>query len=159
MAYLNKEQYEYRREAAAARNVKNESIAVDNGMTEQQADLISRLCSLRHELHCSMDDIVKGNDVAEDIRERFASLEDKMEESGLPEFEYFLGGGDIEATRQMLLDNINDSSCYSIRQYINAEPNEPGDCFDLLGIELEDETQYYHVIERKVLEALPYWCK
>lgn len=55
-------------------------------MTEQQADLISRLCSLRHELHCSMDDIVKGNDVAEDIRERFASLEDKMEESGLPEF-------------------------------------------------------------------------
>ena len=86
MAYLNKEQYEYRREAAAARNVKNEKIAVDNGMTEQQADLISRLCSLRHELHCSMDDIVKGNDVAEDIRERFASLEDKMEESGLPEF-------------------------------------------------------------------------
>ena len=33
-----------------------------------------------------MDDIVKGNDVAKDIRERFASLEDKMEESGLPEF-------------------------------------------------------------------------
>lgn len=85
MAYLNKEQYKYRREAAAARNVKNESIAVDNGMTEQQADLISRLCSLRHELHCSMEDIVKGNDVAEDIRERFASLEDKMGESGLPE--------------------------------------------------------------------------
>ena len=55
-------------------------------MTEQQADLISRLCSLRHELHCSMDDIVKGNDVAKDIRERFASLEDKMEDSGLPEF-------------------------------------------------------------------------
>ncbi len=72
---------------------------------------------------------------------------------------YFLGGGDIEATRQMLLDNINDSSWYSIRQYINAEPNKPGDCFDLLGIEPEDETQYYHVIERKVLEALPYWCK
>jgi hypothetical protein len=85
MAYLNKEQYKYRREAAAARNVKNESIAVDNGMTEQQADLISRLCSLRHELHCSMEDIVKGNDVAEDIRERFASLEDKMGESGLSE--------------------------------------------------------------------------
>lgn len=86
MAYLTKEQYEYRREAAAARNAKNESIAVENGMTEQQADLISRLCSLRHELHCNMDDIVKGNDVAQDIRERFASLEDKMEKSGLSEF-------------------------------------------------------------------------
>lgn len=72
---------------------------------------------------------------------------------------YFHGSGDIKATRQMLLDNINDSSWYSIRQYIKAEPNEPGDCFDLLGIEPEDESQYYHVIERKVFEALPYWCK
>ena len=86
MAFLNKEQYEYRREAAAARNSKNESIAVENGMAEQQADLISRLCSLRHELHCRMDDIVKGGDCAKDLRERFASLEDKMEKSGLPEF-------------------------------------------------------------------------
>lgn len=75
------------------------------------------------------------------------------------EAQYFHGGGDIKATRQMLLDNINDSSWYSIRQYINAEPNEPGDCFDLLGIEPEDESQYYHVIERKVFEALPCWCK
>lgn len=85
MSYLNKEQYEYRREAAAARNAKNESIAVENGMTEQQADLISRLCSLRHELHCSMDDIVKGCDDKSNIRARFASLEERMEEIGLPE--------------------------------------------------------------------------
>lgn len=67
--------------------------------------------------------------------------------------QYFLGGGNIVATRQMLLDNVNDSSWYSIRQYIKAEPNEPGDCFDLLGYEPEDETQYYHVIEREVFEA------
>lgn len=73
--------------------------------------------------------------------------------------QYFLGGGGIKATRQMLLDNINGSSWYSIRQYIKAEPNESGDCFDLLGIEPEDESQYYHVIEREVFEALPYWCK
>lgn len=71
--------------------------------------------------------------------------------------QYFLGGGDTEATRQMLLDNINGSSWYSIRQYIKAEPNESGDCFDLLGIEPEDESQYYHVIEREVFEALPYY--
>lgn len=70
--------------------------------------------------------------------------------------QYFLGGGDIEATRQILLDNVNDSYWYSIRQYFKAEPNEPGDCFDLLGIEPKDETQYYHVIEREVFEALPY---
>ena len=70
--------------------------------------------------------------------------------------QYFLGGGDFKATRQMLLDNINDSYWYSIRQYFKAEPNEPGDCFDLLGVESEDKTQYYHVIEREVFEALPY---
>lgn len=73
--------------------------------------------------------------------------------------QYFLGGGDIEATRQMLLDNINDSSWCSIRQYVKAEPIEPGGVFDLLGYEPKDETQYYHVIERKVFETLPYWCK
>ena len=70
--------------------------------------------------------------------------------------QYFLGGGDFKATRQMLLDNINDTYWYSIRQYFKAEPNEPGDCFDLLGVEPEDKTQYYHVIEREVFEALPY---
>ena len=70
--------------------------------------------------------------------------------------QYFLGGGDFKATRQMLLDNINDSYWYSIRQYFKAEPNEPGDCFDLLGVEPEGKTQYYHVIEREVFEALPY---
>lgn len=72
---------------------------------------------------------------------------------------YFLGSGNFEATRQMLLDNINGSSWSSIRQYVKAEPNEPGDCFDLLGFEPEDKTQYYHVIEREVFEALPGWCK
>lgn len=85
MSYLNKEQYEYRRQAAVARNTKNESIAVENGMTEQQADLITRLCSLRHELHCSMDDIVKFGNSNSDIRGRFAFFEERAEEIGLPE--------------------------------------------------------------------------
>lgn len=86
MAFLKKEQYEYRREAAAERNMRNELKAVDNGMTAKQAELISELCSLRHKLHCSMDSIVKDNDG--DIYKRFVSLEERMEESGLPE----LGG-------------------------------------------------------------------
>lgn len=43
MAYLNKAQYDYRREAAAARNLSNEEIAVHNGMTSEQAELISKL--------------------------------------------------------------------------------------------------------------------
>lgn len=62
MAYLNKQQYGYRRESAAARNLNNEEIAVQNGMTSDQAELISKLCAIRHDFHCNIDSIVKGGD-------------------------------------------------------------------------------------------------
>ena len=60
--------------------------------------------------------------------------------------QYFLGDSNNEVSRQMVLDSnndvsrqmvldsINDSSWFSIRQYLKAEPNEPGDIFDQLGI-------------------------
>ena len=108
MAYFSKEQYEYRREAAAARNAKNENIAVENGMTEQQADLISRLCSLRHELHCCMDAIVKGGDVASNIRERFSLLEDKMDKIGLPELGVSGSLADLEDMDGLIYDYGED---------------------------------------------------
>ena len=71
MAYLNKQQYEYRRESAAARNLNNEDIAVQKGMTSDQASLISKLCAIRHEFHCNIDRIVKSadNDSMSDIVE------------------------------------------------------------------------------------------
>ena len=42
MAYLNQRQYDYRRESAAARNLNNEEIAVEHGMSEEQAEIISK---------------------------------------------------------------------------------------------------------------------
>lgn len=69
--------------------------------------------------------------------------------------QYFLGDSNNEVSRQMALDSINDSFWFSIRQYLKAEPNEPGDLFDQLGIVFEDETCYYHVIERILFENLP----
>ena len=81
--------------------------------------------------------------------------------------QYFLGDSNNEVSRQMVLDSnndvsrqmvldsINDSSWFSIRQHLKAEPNEPGDIFDQLGIVFEDETRYYHVIERILFEDLP----
>lgn len=45
MAYLNQKQYDYRRESAAARNLNNEEIAVEHGMSEEQAEL---LCAEYH---------------------------------------------------------------------------------------------------------------
>lgn len=87
MAYLNKEQYEYRREAAATRNLKNEQTAIENGMTENQADLISRLCSLRHEYHCNLTAYIKDSESREDIRRNFARIEEEISKEGLPELD------------------------------------------------------------------------
>lgn len=87
MAFLKKEQYEYRREAAATRNLKNEQTAIENGMTENQADLISRLCSLRHEYHCNLAAYTKDSESREDIRRNFARIEEEISKEGLPELD------------------------------------------------------------------------
>ena len=85
MAYLNQRQYDYRRESAAARNLNNEEIAVEHGMSEEQAEIISKLCAIRHEFHCNIDKIVKSadNDSMSDIVE----IEKSINESGLPELD------------------------------------------------------------------------
>lgn len=85
MAYLNQKQYDYRRESAAARNLNNEEIAVEHGMTSEQAELISKLCAIRHEFHCNIDKIVKSadNESMSDIVE----IEKSINESGLPELD------------------------------------------------------------------------
>ena len=82
MAYLKKEQYEYRREAAARRAADNEQIAVEHGMTENQAELISELCRLRHELHTNMDKVTV-NDADLCIKSRLVKLNAAIRESGL----------------------------------------------------------------------------
>lgn len=85
MAYLNQKQYDYRRESAAARNLNNEEIAVEHGMSKEQAELISKLCAVRHEFHCNIDNIVKSadNNSMSDIVE----IEKSINESGLPELD------------------------------------------------------------------------
>lgn len=84
MAYLNKAQYDYRRESAAARNLNNEEIAVEHGMTGYQAELISKLCAVRHDFHCNIDSIVKGGD-DNSISDEIENIEHEINESGLPE--------------------------------------------------------------------------
>lgn len=86
MAYLNKQQYGYRRESAAARNLNNEEIAVQNGMTSDQAELISKLCAIRHDFHCNIDSIVKGGE-DNSISDEIENIEYGINESGLPELD------------------------------------------------------------------------
>lgn len=83
MAYLTKEQYEYRRKSAARRAANNEQIAIENGMTEEQANLISSLCSLRHELHTNMDKVTV-NDADLRIKPRLVKLSSQIVGAGLP---------------------------------------------------------------------------
>lgn len=82
MAYLNKEQYAYRRESAARRNADNESVAVEHGMTEAQAGLISDLCRLRHELHTNMDAVTRS-DAYLCIKAQLVAANTAIKESGL----------------------------------------------------------------------------
>lgn len=86
MAYLNQKQYDYRRESAAARNLNNEEIAVEHGMSEEQAELISRLCAIHHDFHCNIDSIVKGGD-DNSISDEIENIEYGINESGLPELD------------------------------------------------------------------------
>ena len=83
MAYLNKAQYDYRRESAAARNISNEEIAVQNGMTEKQAELISELAAQRHEMHCNIDRLVCDGSY-DKIGETLALTNEEIKMSGLP---------------------------------------------------------------------------
>ena len=82
MAYLNKEQYAYRRESAARRNADNEAVAVEHGMTEEQAELISDLCRLRHELHTNMDRVTRS-DTDLRIKAQLVAANAAIKESGL----------------------------------------------------------------------------
>lgn len=106
MAYLNQKQYDYRRESAAARNLNNEEIAVEHGMTSEQAELISKLCAVRHEFHCNIDNIVKSadNDSMSDIVE----IEKSINESGLPELDIVSMLLDIDDLDGLIYEYGND---------------------------------------------------
>lgn len=106
MAYLNQKQYDYRRESAAARNLNNEEIAVEQGMTSEQAELISKLCAVRHEFHCNIDNIVKSadNDSMSDIVE----IEKSINESGLPELDIVSMLLDIDDLDGLIYEYGND---------------------------------------------------
>lgn len=87
MAYLTKDQYDRRRENAAKRNAANEEILVEAGWAEADAELISRVCALRHEFHCNMDRIAEfGREGSMALRE-LNELDEKLSDRGLPTIE------------------------------------------------------------------------
>ncbi len=87
MAYLKKEQYERRRKNADERNANSAAIAVEHGMTEEEADLIWDLCRVRHEMHTHIDSLVysQSNTL---IHKELISIRVKINETNLPELSY-----------------------------------------------------------------------
>lgn len=100
MAYLNKTQYEYRRESAAQRALENEDVAVSHGMTKEQAELISDLCALRHRLHTNIPHNIHDN--TEDSKE-LCKMVLSMDNAGLP----WLSLGDYWAGDYIDIDDMN----------------------------------------------------
>lgn len=83
MAYLNKDQYAYRRESAAQRNAKSAEIGMRNGMTEEQAEAIAHLCSARHEMHSNIDRLVHDGE-SRFIAQSLQQANEEIHNSGLP---------------------------------------------------------------------------
>lgn len=81
MAYLKKEQYERRNENSAKRNIENSEKAVENGMTENQSELIVRLCCLRHDIHTNTRHIICGDE--QGFKKQLVELNSEIHESGL----------------------------------------------------------------------------
>lgn len=62
MAKLNKDQYFARGLAAGNRMRNNEEILSDKGVSEEVADLLSELCTLRHNIHSNIDRMIYRNE-------------------------------------------------------------------------------------------------
>lgn len=155
MAYLNKKQYDYRRESAAARNITNEEIAVQNGMTEAQAWLISKLCTIRHTLHCNIDRIVKGgedNSISHDIED----IEDVINESGLPELDITSTLYDIDDMNGLIYDygdNVpEDHDSQEFKDWYD-------DNYERIYSELEDVNKNIELYLKKIDRQYgTHWC-
>lgn len=92
MAYLTKKQYEERafreRERSAILAAEKEEIAIENGMSEEQAELITSLCSLLSELHWSIDSLIRlaGCTESEIVQKIMRLNDEEFPEAGLDRF-------------------------------------------------------------------------
>lgn len=69
MAYLSKTQYDARRENAVERNMESSAVGIANGMTEEQADVMERMCCLRHRIHSDKPIVSDDGNIREILAE------------------------------------------------------------------------------------------
>lgn len=78
MGKLNKDQYRYR-ELSAARKMSNNAEMMESKKVDPEiADLLSKLCYYRHQIHCSIDKMVRKNET--DFLEQLIVINSELEE-------------------------------------------------------------------------------
>lgn len=56
MDYIERKQmYDRKANYVRAKNATNKDIALENGLTDEQIEVIEELCAFRHELHCNQE--------------------------------------------------------------------------------------------------------
>ena len=121
MSVLSHEQYDCRRESAIRKNLDNEKIAVKNGLTEEQAELISDLCSVRHKMHCSGDSMYLTESADYILWEELSRLISLIEKSGLEKvrFRHLFVNFPSDIDREYELIDDNDESEEQNRELIS----------------------------------------
>lgn len=153
MAYLKKEQYEYREKAAARRAADNEQIAVEHGMTKEQAGLISDLCALRHELHTNIQHYLCNNTEA---CKALYDMVERIDESGLQELDLgdYWGGDYIDIDDfEMLFETVK----------VPEDDNERNEWFDNEGWRISQDWENVNSIIEEYLRLIDKqygtkWC-
>lgn len=100
MAYLNKEQYEYRQRMAGERSYQNQQTAQENGMSENEASLIAELCRVRHDIHSNMLGLAKSG--GEELNE-LLRVKDDINATNLPKLSF----GRFDAPDYIDIDSID----------------------------------------------------
>lgn len=121
MSYLNKEQYEYRRESAARRAADNKQIET---LTEEQHDLIAEVARMRHEIHCNTDSMYNcesGNyDKWQWIDNGSEGINNRLTAVGLPKIEwtYLVESFPTSEDRYNgIIDNTDEAEEYNRNEY------------------------------------------
>lgn len=86
MAFKDKEQYFRDLQNAGRRMADRIDSAKEKGLTEEQAGALNNVCSLRHELHTSMDEICISDNSG--VKKQLVEANIELKRLGLPYMEF-----------------------------------------------------------------------
>lgn len=98
--------HERRAYNAALHKSESEDVAVHNGMTREQAELVSEMCTLRHELHCNIERLAESCEGG--LLRKIDQLNERINESGLQGVQFSADNGEVA-----MIDDIDSLMSYA----------------------------------------------